>query len=192
MPIAAPRCPHLIPCTSRPPALPALCLQACKRNPYLQSLVAQGHSVAYLARRAHESNRKIRLGHETLKYQFSAAEKRRRLAFAIEMLNQPPEFLKSIVWVDESSVPLVPAPRTYIGTAGDNYTRTDPRIPSDRRKIPYIHYILAVCYAEGLVQLDILSFTKGYANPVQYYVSKGLSFPASPSPGWAAILFSRA
>jgi hypothetical protein len=147
----------------------------------LKRQVAKGCTPAYLAKRAKDANPKIRIAHETLKYQFTAAEKERRLKFAIEMLAQPPEFLRSIVWIDESSVPLVPAARTYIGTRGDNYTRTDPRIPGDRRRIPYIHYILAVCYAEGLVKMDILSYTKGYANPIQFYVSGG-SHPFCPSP----------
>ena len=60
----------------------------------------------------------MKVGIEILRPEYTAEEKLRRYNFCLSMLEQPPEFLQSIVWIDESSVPIDPAALTYIGTKG--------------------------------------------------------------------------
>lgn len=147
------------------------CLQACKKNKYLRDLVAQGHSPLYLWRRAKQRDPKLTMKLETLKPEYTEEEKQRRYEFALQLLQQPPEFLRSIVWLDESSVAINPKRSQRIGRKGEDLLSTDRRVVKDKRQIQYIHYLLAVCYAHGLVRLSILSYTKGFDNPIQYYVS---------------------
>lgn len=155
-------------------------MQACRRNQFLKHLRSTGLSVAYLRARARDINPKLMLKVERLKPEFSDADKERRVKFCKEMLDKPPEFVKSIVWIDESSVPLTPVPQTYIGERGEErYTRTDPRMGKTVWDKPRLYYLLAVCYATGLVKLDILSFTPGYEDPVQYLVSAAAQPPAA-------------
>ena len=125
----------------------------------------------HLWRRAKQRDPKLTMKLETLKPEYTEEEKQRRYEFALQLLQQPPEFLRSIVWLDESSVPLSPEPIKWIGRKGEDLLQTDRRAAKDKRKITYIHYLLAVCYAHGLVRLSILSYTKGYDNPIQFYVS---------------------
>jgi hypothetical protein len=168
--------------------MPHLFLQACARNTDLQRLVQQGFTPEYLARKAKKADPTLKVGIEILRPEYTAEEKLRRYNFCLSMLEQPPEFLQSIVWIDESSVPIDPAALTYIGTKGQYYTRTDPRRHKDKRQITYIHYILAVCYAHGLVHMDVLSFTHEYHDSVQYYVSAAARHrsPAMAQPCCAA------
>ncbi|KAL4431248.1 hypothetical protein ABPG75_006504 [Micractinium tetrahymenae] len=94
-----------------------------------------------------------------------------RYNFCIDMLSQPPEYLHSIIWEDESSVPYDPQPQKVIGQRGKEILITDPRKHTDKRHVPYIHYALAVCWAAGLLDFRILSYTKGYDCPIEYHVS---------------------
>lgn len=129
-----------------------------------------------------------------LKPAYTDKELEERAKFAAAMLLEPPEWLHGMVWVDESSVPVDPQPQRVIGLKGHEILLTDKRKVTDVRKVPYIHYMLAVSWATGLVKMDILSYTKGYHDPVQYYVSRfprpALARPACP-PTLARCLRSR-
>lgn len=155
-------------------------MQACLKHPFLRELLARGLTWQHIKKRAKSVDKTLRIRKAELKPAFSNKHKQARYDFCMDMLSKPPEFLQSIVWVDESSVPFVPAPPHYVGNIGDHYTVTDSRVPKDKRHTLYIHYILAVCYATGLVRLDILSFTPGYDNPIQYQVSATASFAHLP------------
>lgn len=112
-----------------------------------------------------------------------------RVEFCYKMLSEPPEWLHGIVFLDESSVALSPKPQRVICRRGKEALVTDPRTRKDKRQIQYLHYMLSVCWATCLVKLDILSFTKGYVDPVQYYVSGCCPPPAAarqPPPSWSA------
>lgn len=132
----------------------------------------EGYSPAYLWKRALDRDSTLMLKKESIRPAFSEKDKQIRYEFALKMLQQPPEFLQSIVFMDESSVPFLPAPQRQIAVIGEDVLHTDKRVPHDSRQIQRIHYLLAVCYATGLVKLEILSFTKGYDAPIQFYVSR--------------------
>ena len=152
-------------------------MQACNKNPYLRQKVMEGLSPAYLWRRATEVDAELMLKKESIRPAFSERDKKTRFEFALKMLQEPPEFLHSIVFVDESSVPVTPVAGRQIAEKGEDVLHTDIRVPHDFRQTPYIHYMLAVCYAVGLVKLEILSFTKGYDDPTQFYVSAHCYLP---------------
>jgi hypothetical protein len=146
-------------------------MQACLKSTYLRNKVEQGYAPEYLWRRALERDKTLMLKKESIRPAFSAKDKQIRYEFALKMLQEPPEFLHSIVFMDESSVPFTPAPQRQVAVKGEDVLHTDERVPHDKRQITNLHYLLAVCYATGLVKLEILSFTKGYDAPIQFYVS---------------------
>ena len=90
---------------------------------------------------------------ESIRPAFSEKDKQIRYEFALKMLQEPPEFLHSIVFMDESSVPFTPAPQRQVAVKGEDVLHTDERVPHDKRQITNLHYLLAVCYATGLACL---------------------------------------
>jgi hypothetical protein len=170
--------PYLVPspalAPTDPPTLPSL-LQACESNAKLRAIIAETEvSPDYLWRKAREFEPKLTFIKTTVKPKFTKAQMEERFAFCMDMLEKGEgltDFLHSIVWEDESSVPLEPQPLRVIGLRGREVLVQDPRKHTDKRKIPWIHYMLSVCWATGLVKLDILSYTPGYDDPIQFYVS---------------------
>ena len=110
-----------VPCTPLEPAshthqvsLLWHCLQACLKSTYLRHKVAmEGYSPAYLWKRALDRDSTLMLKKESIRPAFSEKDKQIRYEFALKMLQQPPEFLQSIVFMDESSVPVLPAPQRH-------------------------------------------------------------------------------
>lgn len=154
---------------------PSPCVQAVKKSPVLQDIVKRARCTPqHLWRVAKVEDPKLRFVMESLKPAFTEAEMKERVEFCYKMLSEPPEWLHGIVFMDESSVPLSPRPIHVIGRKGEEALRLDPRTRKDKRQVEYIHYLLSVCWATGLVKLDILSYTDGYNDPVQYYVSPPL------------------
>jgi hypothetical protein len=150
-------------------------LQAFQKRTHLKELLAakadRGVTMEYIFTRAQLADPTLVIKKAVLRPEFTTQEQEQRCEFALKMLNEPPEWLKGIVFMDESSVPVDPQPQTYIGERGKEYVKTDKRKRKHPLQIPRLHYELAVCYATGLLSLDILSFTSGYDDPVQYYVS---------------------
>ena len=145
----------------------------------------EGLSPEYLWRRARERDPTLMLKKESIRPAFIEKDKKARLDFALRMLQKPPEFLHSIVFMDESSVPFIPLPERHIAVKGEDVLHTDRRVPHDKRQIVYIHYLLAVCYATGLVKMEILSYTKGYDARTQFYVSVCCCCCCCPHLNWA-------
>lgn len=157
------------------------CLQAVSRSPGLQEILKRTRcSSEYLWRACKRSDPALQFKKESVKPAFTDEEMQERVDFCYKMLNEPPEWLHGIVYMDESSVPLSPRPVLVIGRKGQEALAVDARIRKDKRQIEYIHYMLSVCWATGLVKLDILSFTKGYDDPVQYKASVPLHPAAHP------------
>lgn len=152
-------------------------MQACVKNKWLREKVAAGFDPAYLWRRACRKDPKLMLKKESIRPEFSDEDKQIRYEFAMKMLQQPPEFLHSIVYIDESSVPFKPSAQRQIAVIGEEVVHTDKRVPHHPSQLIQLHYLLAVCYATGLVKLEILSFTKGYHDPIQFFVSVGCCMP---------------
>ena len=166
------------------------CLQAIQKRPQLQRILREANcSAAYLWRQAKLADPTLTMKQTTVKPEFTEAEKEERLEFCMELLNQPPEWIKGIVWEDESSVPLCPQPMRVIGHKGEEALFTDPRIPADKRKIPWIHYCLSTCWATGLLRMDILSYTKDAEDPIQYQVSASRSAALAPLTNARCIRF---
>lgn len=158
-------------------------LQALRKRPRLREIIQRtGVTPEHLWVLARQVDPSLKFVKPVLKPEYTKAELEERVQFCFDMLNEPPEWLRGIVWVDESSVPLDPQPQKVIGHKGKETLLTDPRKITDKRKVPHIHYMLAVCWATGLVKMDILSYTKGYNDPVQYYVSAAAPPAAPPRP----------
>lgn len=173
--------PNLL--SSNPLPLPAL-LQACSKNKHLRAIIA-GTQVSpdYLWRQCRKHNPKLRFIKTTVKPKFTPAQKEKRMKFCMDMLEKGDNlaaFLHSIVWEDESSVPLDPQPLRVIGLRGQEALEADPRKHTDVCQVPWLHYMLSVCWATGLVKLDILSWTPGYDDPIQFFVS--VPAPRLPAP----------
>lgn len=158
-------------CVSHPLPL-CSCLQAIEKREKLADILKRTRvKPEYLWRKAKQHDPKLRFKMTVVKPEFTEEEKLERVNFCLKMLAEPPEWLNGIVWVDESSVPFDPKPCKAIGRAGEELLTPDPRAHHHNASIPWIHYLLAVNYAVGLVKIDILSYTKGHFDPVQYYVS---------------------
>lgn len=158
------------------------CLQAVHKRPKLLDILRDAHcSAAYLWRKAKEADPKLTMKMTTAKPEFTEEEKEERYNFCMDLLNEPPEWIKGCVWEDELSVPFCPMPMRVIGHKGEEALFTDPRIPTDKRKIPWIHYCMATCWAKGLLRMDILSYTKQAEDPIQYQVSALLQYCPCPA-----------
>jgi len=170
-------------CCSKPCLAHSPCVQAFEKSQVLQDILeASNTTPEYLWRRAKKADPNLQFRFTTVKPAFTEEEKLQRINFCLAMLSEPPEWLHGIVWLDESSVPFTVRPIRVIGRRGTEALQTDPRIPRDKRKIPYLHYMLSVCWATGLVRMDILSFSAGAHDPVQYYVSVGCRCAAACTP----------
>lgn len=178
---------HLPSPNTRQPHSP--CLQAIQKRPKLQSILKEANcSAAYLWRQAKKADPTLTMKNTTAKPEFTEEEKKERFDFCINLLSQPPEWIKAIVWEDESSVPFCPMPMRVIGHKGEEALFTDPRIPADKRKIPWIHYCMSTCWATGLLRMDILSYTTDADDPIQYQVSAPMQ--CCPRPAHLSALHS--
>lgn len=150
----------------------------------LKDIIARsGVSPDYLWRCAKKKDPKLRFKLTAVKPEFTDKELRERVLFCYKLLAEPPEWLHGMVWIDESSVPLCPMPYMAIGRAGAEILVTDKRKPHHAKKTPWIHYLLAVNWAVGLVKMDILSFTPGFNDTMQFYVSA----PPVQTPAWPTL-----
>lgn len=179
----------LRPCAAQPrAAIPPHppCMQALQKSEKLQKILAEtGVKLDYLWRQAKRVDPKLCFKDTTVKPEFTKTEMEQRCNFCMDMLNEPPEWLHGIIWEDESSVPVCPQHTRVIGRHGEEALVTDKRMARDVRQVPWLHYWLAVCWATGLVKFDILSYTRKYDAPVQYYVSHPgccCCLPCSPLP----------
>jgi hypothetical protein len=181
--LPTPQCTPLGCCCSKPWLAHSPCVQALDKSPVLRGILeASNTTPEYLWRQAKQADPRLQFKWTTVKPAFTEEEKLQRINFCLAMLSEPPEWLRGIVWMDESSVPFTIKPIRVIGRRGKEALQTDSRIARDKRKIPYIHYMLSVCWATGLVRMDILSFSAGAHDPVQYYVSVGCRCPAACTP----------
>lgn len=150
-------------------------MQACKKEDDLGALLEKhqdkGLTPAHLYQAARRVDPAFKLGLEVLKPAFSRGDKRQRTEYSAAALQQPDSWRKSIVYMDEGSVQLQPKPRHFLGHRGEEQLRTDSRCKRDPRQIQSLHFLLAVCWATGLLQLLPLSHSAGYEAPRIYYVS---------------------
>lgn len=161
-------------------------MQAVTKSKKLQRILSDTKVTPdYLWRQAKQVDSRLTFKDTSVKPAFTKEEMEERYNFCMDMLSEPPEWLHGIIWEDESSVPCCPQPIRVMGRRGDEVLFTDARVRHDKRNIPWIHYMLSVCWATGLVKFDILSYTTKYDAPVQYYVSHPgccCSLPCSPLP----------
>jgi hypothetical protein len=166
-------------------------VQACERNPKLKDIIHRTKVTPdYLWRKAKERDPKLAFKGITIKPTYTEEEKDKRFTFALDMLTAGTDFLHSIVRIDVSSVPVDPQRTLAIGRKGQELLVIDPRKKRDKREASWIHYLLATCWAVGLVKCDILSFTPDYDNPNDpvFHVSAAAK-PCPAHHGWAVAFW---
>ncbi len=176
------------PCYPTQHCLPApSCLQACERNTKLADIIQRtGVTADYLWRKARAKDPKLTFKGITIKPKYTEDELDKRFTFCLDMLSAGMPYLRSIVFIDESSVALDPQSTLAIGRKGTELLVIDPRKQRDKREVTWIHYLLATCWATGLLTFEILSFTKGWDNPDDPVFHVSGAAPLLPcSPGLA-------
>ena len=114
-------------------------MQACERNAKLKDIIARtGVTPDYLWRKARAKGPQLAFKGITIKPVYTKAEVDKRCEFCLDMLTKGTEFLHSIVWIDESSVPVDPQRTLAIGRKGQELLVVDPRKHRDIREVPWI------------------------------------------------------
>lgn len=147
-------------------------LQACLHNTHLRELCATyGVTANHFARRLRQVCPDIITKLEELHPKLNEKQLAQRYADAGKMVQHSMEYIQSIVFIDEAAVSEKPTADRVVARRGETRERQDSRLHPNKYEYDKIHYLLAVCGKLGLVDVEILSMTKGYKPDRQFYVS---------------------
>ena len=170
-------CALLLPTPGKCPSLPQPCklparpLQAAEHVPAVKAVIQKyGVTPAYLERRAKEVWPDFTIGRTLVEAPFSDEDKAARLRFCYAHLQKPLEFWLRVVWIDEASIVLEPAPQRVLGERGTVVVVEDPRKAHHRYGVPHLNFTLAVNAYAGVVHFRLLHNTTGFKGK-QYLVS---------------------
>lgn len=138
-------------------------LQAMSHHPEIKKLCARNHYTAkYLEKRCKQAVPGWRIGYQPEKKAFTAQQKRERLAFCREMVEQPLEFWQSTVFVDEHTFYRRPYPLKGITIGRRLYKNKDKRLRRYPWSYPKLQFMYGVHWKLGVLGPYWISTCQGW------------------------------
>lgn len=135
---------------------------------------SKGLTAAYLKRKCKQAVPGWRIGPIPEKKAFSPEQKRERLKYAKDNVDQPPEYWQSMVFGDEHTFYRRPTPLPAVHIAGRRHpwrVNRDPRLRHWRSKHPKLHFFYAVHWKLGVLGPYWISDSTGWRRRRKYKVS---------------------
>lgn len=166
-------------------------MQACHVHPKLAAVCRQFRvNPAHLERRVRQVDHRYCLVSSDVKPQLSQEDKDARYEACEALLllwARDPDMLHRVVWVDESSVSLTPAPVKHIARRGEpRLPVSDERVPAHAAKTRYLYYVLCVNSKLGLVHFQLLTGSAAFESGMQVRTFLVVFYSAAPSTSAAA------
>lgn len=152
-------------------------MQACDKLPAIRTILDKHPDVTakYLTRRMKEVCPWFKFGPRVLDAEFSEEECIERIKWCYGHVDLKDEDWKHVVFIDESSVPMLPVAQPSFVRRGTVLLDSDPRQRHHRYGAPHLNFTMAVNAYMGLVYFHFNSTSTGYKG------DKFLVSPCSPS-----------